>query len=264
MAFDFGGTFNNHQFARLQAFLADQFPDVPGRVLHLLVERMRIGTLTFTYDAGGNPIGYNASPATSYIGKLMMAYEVLGGDPLFDLQIRSMAQAVFLLAGSETTPAQQLSSGDIMGSPGLLDGLTSSLVQQMKAWAPEVVQYKRENIERKIRRAMDYSDSLNAEINTLANITNANTQANSLSDFTTQVMTLLTDPTYRPIYNDVNNDVHGKLSHAPFAAYEAGPNRTLSPNWTRGEGGPLLPGQNAAPTNQTGSSGPTGTGGGTG
>ena len=224
---------------------------MPGRLQHLLAEQGRIGTLQFTYDAGGNPQGYSASPPSSYIGKLIQAYEILGGDPLFDLQVRQMSQPIFIVAGTETTPAQQLSSGDILGQPGLQDAPTATAVQQMKAWAPDVLQWKRENIERKVRRALDYSDQLTAEINTLSMIMNSSTTSGSLAYLTSQVTTLLADPTYRAIYNDVLQDLHGKYSHAPFAAYEPGPNRQIDPNFVRGEGGPVLPGQQAASTNQT-------------
>lgn len=264
MALDFLGTFNNHQFARLSAFLQNQSNDVPGRVLHLLAEQQRIGFIQFTFDSGGNPIGYNANPATSYIGKLMMAYEVLGGDPIFDLQIRSMSQPVWVLGGTETTPGQMLSSGDILGTPGKRDAFSAALVQQMKTWSEDVIQYKRENIERKIRRALDYSDQLTAEITTLANILNDNTNLGSLADLTNQIMQLLGDPTYRPIYNDTTNDVHGKFTHAPFSQYEPGPMRTIDDAYVRGEGGIILPGQQSSPvtppaTTGTGSGG-TGTG----
>ncbi len=224
---------------------------MPQRILHLVAEQQRIGQLLFTYDAGGNPTGYNASPKTSYIGKLIMAYEILGGDPFFDLQIRSMSQAVFVVAGTETTPAQQLSSGDILAQPGLMDGISALLVQQMQSWSEDVIQYKRENLERKIRRAVDYSDQLGAEIKVLSAILNDASTSGSLANLTQQVQTLLADTTYRPIYNDVNNDVHGKLTHAPFSAYDPGPNRTIDPNYVRADGGPVIPGQQAPNTNKT-------------
>lgn len=261
MSYEFLGTFNNHQFARLSAFLNNQRlalgggqgggGDVPGRRLHLLAEQGRLGNLQFTYDSGGNPIGYNAAPPSSYIGKLMQAYEILGGDPLFDLQVRQMSQPVFVQAGTSTTPAQQLSDGSIMGQPGLQDAPSASAVQQMKGWVPDVIQYKRENIERKIRRALDYSDQLTAEITLLSTILNDGTQVGSLASLTSAVVSLLQTPTYRAIYNDVNNDLHGKLTHAPFSAYDPGPDRSVFANYVRAEGGPVLPGQQALPVNQT-------------
>ena len=244
MAYDFLGTFNSHQYARLAVFLQNQAPDVPGRLLHLVAEQMRIGTITFTYDAGGNPIAYNAggTPPTSYIGKLVAAYEILGGDPLFDLQIRQMSQPVFMLPGTSTTPPQQLSSGDIVGQPGLLDGQSAVVIQQSKAWVPDVVQYKRENIERKVRRAMDYVDSLTAEINSLTYILSDATNPNSLQSLIADIQTLLNDPNYRRAYNDVNQDFHGKLPHAPFGAWDPGPSRTVAPNTVLADGGPSLAG----------------------
>ena len=208
---------------------------------------MRIGTIIFEYDAGGNPISYNAGgsptqPATTYIGKLVAAYEVLGGDPLFDLQIRSMSQPVFLLQGTNTTPPQQLSSGDIMAQPGLMDGPSADLIQQIRAWAPDVMQFKRENIERKVRRAMDYVDQLNAEINSLTYIVADVSNPDSIASVIAQIQTLLADPNYRRCYNDLNQDFQGKLPHAPFAAWDPGPDRSVAPNTTIADGGPSVTG----------------------
>jgi hypothetical protein len=249
---DFAGTFNSSQFTRFRLWTINQFSDIPGRIGHLLAETQRIGTITSSYDnSSGNPISYSVQPTTSYIGKLMMAYEVLGGDPFFDLQIRTMGQAVYLTPGTNTTPAQRLSSGDILAQPGLNDALSANLMQQMRAWTQDVIQYKRENIERKIRRAVDYADQLTAEIQTLTVVIQDATSQGSVADLTTQIQALLADPTYRSIYQDTLNDVHGKFTHAPYTAYEPGPQRTIAPNYVRGEGGPILPGQQVAPTGTT-------------
>jgi hypothetical protein len=222
---------------------------VPERILHLTAEIGRIGSLTFVYDAGGNPVSYSAGPNNSYIGKLMMVYEILGGDPLFDLQVRSQAQAVYLVASADhMTPAQQMSSGDIVGSGGLNDALACSLIQQMKAWTEDVIQYKRENIERKVRRALDYVDQLTAEKNLLLTATSNSMTSGSVASITQQITTLLADPTYRAVYNDTNNDYHGKLTHAPFGAYNPGPNRTIDPGTVRVDGGPIQSGVQTLPT----------------
>ena len=248
MAFDFGGTFNNHQVSRLVAFSQNQFVDAAGRVIHLSAEIARIGNIIFQYDAGGNPVSYTAGPNNSYIGKLVMVYEILGGDPLFDLQVRSQAQAVYLVgASSKTAPAQQMSSGDIVGQPGLSDALSSALVQQMKSWTEEVIQYKRENIERKVRRAIDYVDQLTAEKNLILAATSGATTSGSVANLTTQIATLLADPTYRAIYNDTTNDYHGKFAHAPFGPFNPGPNRTLGPGTVRVDGGPIVSGVQTSP-----------------
>lgn len=260
MAHDFAGTFNNHGFGRLSSFLVNQANDVPGRVVHLLAERNRIGSLQFTFDSGGNPVGYSANPQTSYIGKLMAAYEILGGDPIFDLNIRTMGQPVFLIAGTETTPAQQLSSGDILGTPGKRDQLSATLVQQMRSWAPDVIQYKRENIERKIRRAVDYSDSLYAEIQQLAQILNDANTPTSLAAFTAQINTLLADPTYRPISNDTTGDLWMKRSNAPFSQYDPGPSTTVPQATVRGDGGVSIQG-NSIPQGSTPAASPNNTSG---
>jgi hypothetical protein len=244
-----GGTFNNHQISRLVSFSQNQFVDAPGRVIHLSAEIARIGNIIFSYDGGGNPISYTASPRSSYIGKLIMVYEILGGDPLFDLNVRSQAQAVYLVpAADHLAPAQQLSSGDILGQPGLQDALSSSLVQQMKTWTEEVIQYKRENLERKVRRAIDYVDQLTAEKNLLLAATSGATTPGSVSNIVAQLLVLLADPTYRAVYNDTINDYLGKLTHAPFGALNPNPNRTLDPGTVRVDGGVILTGTQTSPS----------------
>ena len=248
MSFDFGGTFNNHQVSRLVTFSQRQMVDVAGRIIHLSAEIGRIGNISFTYDAGGNPVSYTYGPKNSYIGKLVMVYEILGGDPLYDLQIRSQAQAIYLVASADhTTPAQQMSSGDIVGQQGLDDAVTSNLIQQMKSWTEDVIQYKRENIENKVRRAVDYVDQLTAEQNLLLLMTNSTAQG-SVAGITTQIATLLADPTYRAIYNDTNNDWHAKLVNAPKGAFNPGPGRTVGPGTVIVDGGPLVSGQQTSPS----------------
>lgn len=243
-----GGTFNNHQLSRLVSFSQNQFVDAPGRIIHLSAEIGRIGNILFQYDSGGNPVSYTAGPSNSYIGKLVMVYEILGGDPLFDLNVRSQVQAVYLVpAADHLSPAQQLSSGDILGQPGLNDALSSSLVQQMKTWTEEVIQYKRENLERKIRRAIDYVDQLTAEKNLLVIATSGETIVGSVSSIVTQLAVLLADPTYRAVYVDLINDYLGKLTHAPFGALNPNPNRTLDPGTVRVDGGVILTGTQTTP-----------------
>jgi hypothetical protein len=222
--------------------------DAPGRINHLTAEIGRIGNINFTYDAGGNPTSYVASPKSSYIGKLVMVYEILGGDPLYDLQVRSQAQAVYLVAGTKTAPAQMMSSGDIVGQPGLDDALSCSLVQQMKGWTEEVIQYKRENIERKVRRALDYVDQLTAEQKLLLLMTSDATTQGSHADLTTQIAALLADPTYRAVYNDTNNDFFAKFVNAPKGAMNPGPNRTVGPGTVIVDGGVLISGQQTSPS----------------
>src|SRR6202789_4139699 len=124
--------------ARLSAFLNNQQlalgggGDILGRLAHLLAEQGRVGNLQISYDSGGNPTSCTYGPPSSYIGKLVAAYEILGGDPLFDLQVRQMSQSVFILPPAATLPAPQLSDGSILSQPGLMDAPSCSLVQQMK------------------------------------------------------------------------------------------------------------------------------------
>jgi hypothetical protein len=246
VAHEFLGTFNKSQHDRFVAFAKAQTEDILGRITHLTAEQFRIGKLAFSYDSGGSPLGYVPQPQNSYIGRLLACYEILGGDPKHDLNIRSMAQPVFLLAGDETKPAQLLSNGEVMGAPGLADGDSAVLVQAARAWLPDVLQYKRDYLERKIRRMLDYSDQLQAEITLLQTIVAAKETDGSLEFIFDQVNQLLSDPTYRAIYDDKGKDPLAKKVYAPFKPYLGGPDVVPSDNYGRDVNGTTAPGEGTA------------------
>jgi hypothetical protein len=261
LSYDFLGTHNQSQLARFSTFanaqLQDIFggtdPNVSGRVGHLTAELIRVGSIVFQYDNSGNPVSYTASPPTSYIGRLLSCYEVLGGNPLFDLNIRSSAQAVFVLPANETSSPQLLSNGETLGSPGLADTPSANLMQTARAWLPDVLKYKRDYLERKIRRMVDYSEQLASEIANLTTTLGADTQPGSLANTLNQLQQLMADPNYRATYADGGNDPLGKKTYTPFAAYEGGPNRIPVTYYQRGQGGVVAPGQGYIPTPDTAS-----------
>ena len=255
MAADFLGTFNASQFNRFSAFARAQLGDVVGRATHLTAELLRVGSIVFQYDSSGKPIGYAAFPANSYIGRLMSCYEILGGNALFDLNLRSSAQPVFLQTGTVTNPAQIYSNGEIAGSAGLADSNSALLMQQAKDMMSEVSKYKRDYLERKIRRLIDYADQLKAEIQLLETMASDQTVSGSMADVFNQINQLVTDPTYRPIYDDGGNDPLGKLTYAPLAGFEGGSGRPPNETYQRGEGGALVPGQGFIVTPATSTTG---------
>jgi len=228
MAFDFNGTFTRSQFERFERYLKDQLALVEDRIIHLEAEIERVGNLGFAFDSGGVPTELATDPKgnpppPTYVGKLFSAYEALGGDAFFDLQVRSSGQAVFLVSGDETRESQQMSNGEIIGRRGLSDANSASLMTEARQWVEDDLDRRRNFLERKIRRALDYSDQLQTEVNTLRTILEDKTVDGSLAFLLAQVQALIADRQYRAITDDSNqSDPHGKFAKAPFAAYEPG------------------------------------------
>lgn len=244
MAYDFKGTFNASQFQRFVAFAKAQKADVAGRITHLAAEKARIGALDFHFDAQGIPTTY-VPEDNSYIGKLVAAYEVLGGDPFYDLNVRTKAQAVYMTTGDVATPAQLMSNGEVIPKLGLADAVSAELMDDARGWIDEALQYKRDYLERKIRRALDYADQLEAEIASLTQIMSAASVSGSLENTFKLITNYINDPNYRAIYDDGGKDPWGKLTHAPFKPYSAGPDRAPDDFYGRDTGttGALVPGQ---------------------
>lgn len=242
MSFDFKGTFTKSQFDRFAAFARAQTATIEARITHLKAEKDRIGSLAFAFDAGGVPTGLQADPPVTYVGKLFGVYEVLGGDAEFDLQVRSTGQAVFRATGDETKMPQQMSNGEIIGTPGLSDAQTAELMGQATGWAHDIMTYRREALERKIRRSIDYGDQLQAEISQLNRIKAEATVNGALEFILAGIQTLVGDRQYLAASNDsAKPDPHGKLAYAPFAAYMPGPDRTEVTDFERTLDGPAVP-----------------------
>jgi hypothetical protein len=249
MAFDWLGTFNKSQFDRFAAFAEAQLGVLAGRILHLQYEILRVGRLSFSYDANGTPKAYDTGGPNTYIGKLIAAYEVLGGNALYDLNVRDMAQAVYLLPAGEMSPPQLMSNGEVMGQPGLADGPSAMLIQQARSWLPEAMDYRRERIERQIRRMVDYVDQLEAEMDLLDKMAASTTTKGSLQNIFAAINDLFHDPIYRTIYDDRGKDPHGKLTYAPFKPYsDDGKSEDREPSliYGRDDGGATVPGEGSS------------------
>lgn len=237
---DFLGTFNKSQFTRLATYARSQMVYIDLRIQHLTIEQQRIGFLQFAYDTGGRPTSYSTgSPGfTTYIGKLMSAYEVLGGDPFYDLQVRGKNDPVYYLKGTETATAKMMSNGEPIPLPGLSDGDSGNAVRSMKSWTRGNLD-RLERVERKVRRAIDYSDQLQSEIHELNLIKKSVEVDGSLENLIALVGQLFIDPGYRAIADDKGKDPFGKYTHAPMSSYDQGGTRapTEGPSVERGADG---------------------------
>jgi len=221
VAHDFLGTFNRSQFERFIAFARSQLPYVVARRNHLSAELARVGQIVFQFDAGGIPLGYAGDPPDSYMGKLLAAYEVLGGDPFKDLRIRVRTQPIFIVRGDETTDAQVTSGGEPLGGGGLLDSPTAGLMQIGRGWLADTMQARFNRLERKIRRSMDYADQLNTELIDLEKIKQVAEVAGSLEYVAEQIGQFIGDRGYRAIYDDKGKDALGQKVYARFSDYDA-------------------------------------------
>lgn len=254
MAFDFLGTFNRSQFERWLAFARSQLPLVPARRQHLQSEIARVGAVTFRLDRGV-PQGYAGDPETSYLGKLLRAYEVMGGNPLLDLRVRLRTDPVFILKGDELTFAQMTSGGEPIGSKGLEDGPTAVLVQRGKRWLNDTTKSRFARLERKIRRAMDYSDQLQDELQELSVIEMAAEAQGSLEFIAAQIQQYIAKSTYRGAYDDQTQgkaDPLGLLTYAPLGSFDVQPSQNQDVNRTvatvqRQGNGVFEPGEKGGP-----------------
>jgi hypothetical protein len=242
LSFDFLGTFTASQFTRFSDWVRAQTAQIDDRVLHLQAELDRIGAIAFAFDSGGVPTNLSSGDSETYAGKLFLAYEALGGDAFYDLQIRSMNQAVFRLEGSENGMPQQMSNGEILGTPGLSDQESAELVRSARDWTYDALFYRREYLERKIRRMIDYADQLQAEIDTLNQIKAQASVQGALGFILNGVQQLISDRTYLAAQNDSGKpDPHGKMAYAPFASYMPGPKRANVTDFERTYDGPVVP-----------------------
>ena len=231
MAFDFNGTFSAGQFDRFAAFVRDQRTLVPARIDHLSAELDRVGVLSFAFGPGGVPQHFTADPSDSYIGKLLAVYEILGGDAFYDLNLRSSSQPIFLLKADETTSPQVFSNGEVMGTPGLADGPSALIIQKVRTPFADVLNYRKEYLERKIRRMIDYSDQLQQEITVLKVLSDDTTVTGSVDELFARIQALIADKTYRAI--TPSKDPFGKKAYAPFAAYDPGAKGATAESYER-------------------------------
>ena len=224
MPFDWNGTFNKSQFDRFRLFARTQLKLISARIQHLEAEKFRIGEPIFRYGSDGAAIGYTADPDTSYVAKLLVAYEVQGGNPYLDLTIRLKKDPIYRLRGDQTNMSSLMSNGEAVGQAGLADSVSALAMQQAKEWLTATLDYRMGYLERKIRRALDYWDQLDSEVTLLKTIRSSADTPGSLEYIAADIAELFSDGTYRAIYDDHGKDERGALAYAPFSSYDSGPN----------------------------------------
>jgi hypothetical protein len=220
--FQFNGTLTASQFERFRTYLRNQVKLIDARIQHLQAERSRVGDLLFAYDSGGIPTGMSNDPPQTYCGKLFGAYEALGGDADFDLQVRSTDQPVFKLTGDAAQLSQLNSNGEVVGVGGLSDAASASIMQKLRGWTAGDLHYRRGALERKIRRAIDYAEQLDAEVSELQLMKASVDVEGSLEFMVSTMESFASDRRYMPVTNDANTDPHGKFARAPVASYMPG------------------------------------------
>lgn len=215
MAFNFFGTLTSGQWESFKAFARIQRIDVELRRAWLQKQLSMNGIFSTEYD-GPTPVRFSAS-AGSYAAKLISAYRVLGGVPERDMLLRTSDKPVF------KTKAQNISST----SAGQTDGGFSDVysngrrdrgtqrfdrdlglrVERLKSWQLEAVKAKREALEFKIKRALDYSDQLQTELAVLDRVLDET----SRYSFENQVVAVETQMSTPETMNVVQNldDVFG-------------------------------------------------------
>jgi hypothetical protein len=173
MAFNFFGTFTTGQWESFKSFTKIQILDLLLRKQWLGKQLIMNGIFSTIYDDNNNPVSYSVSQG-SYAAKLLEAYKILGGNPELDMLLRTRDKPVYKLTGTEI---QKNTDGSSIGGTSELysngrrergnqffDRDLGLKVENIKKWEIEAIKMKREKLEFKIKRAMDYSDQLGEEI----------------------------------------------------------------------------------------------------
>lgn len=181
MAFNFFGTFTTGQFEIFENFTELQRLELELRKDWLTRQLLRNGVFKTEYE-GITPVNFTALPRNSYGAKLLEAYKILGGVPEFDMLLRTRDQAVYLTSGAQLgiTENETMTGGySEVYSNGRRDrgdqrfdrdlGLK---VEKLKKWQLGAIKQKRERLEYKIKRALDYSDQLEQEIKLIDKLLN--------------------------------------------------------------------------------------------
>lgn len=174
MSFSFLGTWTTGQFEQLRVFAKIQEQDLLSRKAFLSRKITEVGVFSTEFDAETfHPIRYSVTPF-SYASKLFQAYRALGGNPEREFLLRTRDQPVFLTRGTSLNtedPTDSTSGYSDIYSNGRryrgsqrFDRDVAVLVEKFKGWQLEAIKRKREHLEYKIKRALDYSDQLQIEL----------------------------------------------------------------------------------------------------
>lgn len=191
MAFNFAGTFSTGQFDSFRTFSKLQEQDLKRRISWLKADLLRVGVFSTQYDPETNlPVLFSVAPSNSYGAKLMLAYKILGGFPEMEMLLRTRDIPVFKVRGvpinndqSDPDAGQsfEYSNGRRQRSGMRFDRDMCVKVDKIKNWQLEVIKRKRESLEYKIKKALDYSDQVSEEIKHLSSMVDP--EGNNLDSF---------------------------------------------------------------------------------
>jgi hypothetical protein len=217
MAFNFWGTFTQGQYEAFKTFSLVQKTDIDNRRKWLETEIRRVGIFSTDYDDNNNPISFSCSPAISYGAKLLEAYRILGGIPEQDFLLRTIDKPVFLTEGAPITfddngtvsggTSEEFSDGRRYRGSIRFDRDMGLKVNRLRSWQLEQIKFKREHLEFKIKRCLDYSDQIAAEIVQLKTL--AGDGLKSVDDLIITIDQAISDPTQINVPQGSSNDKYG-------------------------------------------------------
>lgn len=205
MAFNFFGTFTTGQLNDLVDFSHIQERDIEARIAWLSAELEKVGTFVTQYDDEDKyPVFFDCFPAESYGAKLLLAYKILGGVPERDMLLRTSDKPVFLKKGVNASPtdpdsgySREFSNGRVYRGTQRFDRSLGLRVEALKRWQLEAVKRKREHLELKIKRALDYSDQLQREMDLLSGLKDG-----GVSDLVTEIYKVMLTPGAMNVVDD--------------------------------------------------------------
>jgi len=203
MAFQFTGTFTTGQLLKLYEFAKWQEQDILKRITFLQLRLNQNGRFIPTYGPDYHPKSITVSDPNSYAARLLDAYVLMGGNPIQELLLRLKSDPVYLTTGApfsfdddELTEGHSniMSNGMRLREGHLFDSVVGIQVEKLKRWQRGPTKGKREQLEYKIYKCMDYADQLEEEILLLQMMSNANSHSDSVDAKYQRVVAAYTTP----------------------------------------------------------------------
>jgi hypothetical protein len=169
MAFNFYGTYTSGQHEELAKLSFSNEYDIQFRIDYINTLQLKHGKFDFSQP------GYAATPG-SYCAKLLKAFRILGGVPESIFLMRGSDTPVYLEEGTPLTNAVDddksglattFSNGRQMRQEIRYDVDKGVKIEKLKSWQRQIIKQRLEHLEFKIKRALDYYDSLENEKNLL-------------------------------------------------------------------------------------------------
>jgi hypothetical protein len=209
MAFNFYGTYTTGQFNELRNFARKQLPDLNERIAYLEHRRNAVGVFQAEFDPQTKmPLKYSCNPPNSYGNKLLRAFRAMGGVPERTFILR--VEPVYMLKSTPiktgtSNPPKEYSNGRIQRI-NKNDGARGVQVVRLKSFMLGPIKHKLEHLEYKIKRTLDYSDSLTEEINFLKSMIDSTQEDFDFNNIETLLDKCDIDKNVSSNYNIIRND----------------------------------------------------------